>query len=116
MFAAADSVERDDIGSKRRGGVVRYKLSASAQSAIDFEIVVPHAPGRKALLETSPHRTPIKSDPLGHRTDRLVHCVHNPPRDTVVDDLGNRAAAKPQNRRSTRHRFDHDEPKWVGPL
>ena len=95
MFAAADSVERDDIVSKRRGGVVRYKLGASAQSAIDFEIVVRHAPGRKAFLETSPHHAPIKSDHLGCRTDRFVHCVHNPPRDTVVDDLGNRAEAKP---------------------
>jgi hypothetical protein len=55
MFPPAPSMERDDIGSKRRGGVVRDKLGASAQSAIDFEIVVRHAPGRKALLETSPH-------------------------------------------------------------
>jgi hypothetical protein len=38
---------------------------------------------------------PIKSDHLRRRTDRFVHCVHNPPRDTVVDDLGNRAEAKP---------------------
>jgi hypothetical protein len=94
MFPPAPSMERDDIGSKRRGGVVRDKLGAAAQSAINFEIVVRHAPGRKALLETSPHHAPIKSGHLGRRMDRLVHCVHNPPSEAIVDDLRHRAAAK----------------------
>ena len=116
MFHAALSVERDNIGPQRRGGVVRDKLGVSAYAAIDFEIVVRHASGRKAFLETSPHRAPIKSDHLGRRADCLVHSGHNPPRETIIDDFWNRAATKSKNWRSARHRFDHEESKWFRPI
>src|ERR1700722_395590 len=115
MFPAAASVERDDIGSKRRGGAVRDKLGPSAQSAIDFSIIVRHAPGRKALLETPPHRAPIKSDHLGEIFEAAAAGrpgVERPDRACLPDwnlvafaELRRRIAVKLQRRRQRGNRM-----------
>ncbi len=67
-------------------------------------------------VQLPPGKGQIELDYLWRRTDCLVHSLHNSPREMIVDDFRNRSAAKSENRRSARHRFDHDESKWFGPI
>jgi hypothetical protein len=114
---AVFSLESDDVGPQHRVILDKKRSSGcSAYRAIDIEIFVRHAWGRDARFKASPHRAPIKSDHLRQQADRFVDRSHNASREAIVDDFWNRAASKAENRRSARHRFDHDEPKWFGPI
>src|SRR5262245_45896800 len=50
------------------------------------------------------------------RSCRLINCFHNEARDTFFHHFRYRAAPEANHRRPTRHRLDHDETKWLGPI
>ena len=84
--------------------------------AIDREIVIGHPGDGETLLEAATHRTAVERDHVAQRPARLLELRHDPTRDMIVDDLGNRAAAETEDGRAASHRLYHHEAEGLRPI
>jgi hypothetical protein len=83
---------------------------------IDLDVILGHACSGKPLLEPPPNRTSIESHHVRKDSHRLLRRVDDAAGDVLVHDFWNRAAAKRENRGAARHRFDHHQAEWLGPV
>src|ERR1051326_5758384 len=82
-------------------------LECRQKFVIDVDVIICHAPGRKALLEAPSHLLAIKCDDLWQHRDRLLQSINDGTSDARIDDLRNRAATERQDRRTAGHGLNH---------
>src|SRR6516225_3509564 len=86
------------------------------QHGVELQIILRHAFGGKALLETTPDLRSVEGEDVFNLKYRLLDAIHHVARHAVVHDLGNRTSPKGQDRCAARHRLDHHESKWLRPI
>ena len=102
------------------GSGVRPVLSPTGSRAdqprVDFQVVLRHALGRKALLEATAHLCPVEGQDAADPADGLLEAVHDVASCAVLHDLGNRAISEGKHRRTAGHGLDHREPERLRPI
>ena len=75
-----------------------------------------HPAYAEAALEHGAAAAAIEQVHLPCGIDRLLDRVDDKTCDAVIDDFGNRPAAKRDHRHATRQRLDHDKTEWLRPV
>src|SRR5687768_3563583 len=83
---------------------------------IDLQVVLSHAPRTEPLLENRTALRAIDPSHSANRLDGFVHVVDDKASSPIQHDLWNRSARKGHYGRTHRHRFDHYQPEWLGPV
>src|SRR5215471_3861336 len=82
---------------------------------IDTDVILGHSASSEAPLEACTHLAPVDCLYSTNGTQRFVVRIDHNASDTLLDQLGYRTAAEPNNRRAASHGFYHDEPKRLRP-